>query len=176
MKIESSWQTWTEQSNEDCELLTEPKRHLEGIPSPLSNIPGYSHCTGRRQVCSLTSGSPGVVTRHSSAAPASSRPGVSTVELTRRPPSTELWTHQIRGGAELRATLTWVWVWVSCWPFFHHDTLWLGRAPRTCYITFYFCYCYCLLLADLTLQPPWHAHHEGNIRAENLDRERRHWK
>lgn len=33
-----------------------------------------------------------------------------------------------------------------------------------------------LVVTDLALQPPGHAHHEGNIRAENLDRERRHCK
>ena len=26
---------------------------------------------------------------------------------------------------------TWVWAWVSCFPFFHHDILWLGLAPLT---------------------------------------------
>ena len=93
MKIESSRQTWTEQSKEDWRSQKDICRHSQ-FPVKCSYFacdPGYSHWTGRRQVCSLTSGSPGVVTLHSSAAPASSRPGVSTVELTRRPPSTELW-------------------------------------------------------------------------------------
>ena len=51
---------------------------------------GYLHWTGRCQVCSLTSGRPGVLTRHSSSAPASPRSGVIRVEVTRRLPSTEL--------------------------------------------------------------------------------------
>ena len=141
---------------------------------------GYLHWTGRCQVCSLTSVRPGVLTRHSSSAPASPRSGVIRVEVTRRLPSTELCkqrpevTHYT---LHSDAWLTWVWVWVSCWPFFHHDTLWLGLAPRTCYlllsvtIDIYDC----LLLPDLALQPPGHAHHQGNIRAENLDWDRRHW-
>ena len=53
----------------------------------------YSHWTGRRQVCSRTSARPGVLARHSMAAPASPMSGVSTVELTRRPPDRELCKH-----------------------------------------------------------------------------------
>ena len=139
---------------------------------------GYLHWTGRCQVCSLTSGRPGVLTRHSSSAPASPRSGVIRVEVTRRLPSTEL--------CKQRPEVTHCTVRPdspgsgcgSAAGHFSTMTLcdWVGLpAPVICYSQVTIDIYDCLLLPDLALQPPGHAHHQGNIRAENLDWERRHW-
>ena len=116
----------------------------------------HSHWTGSCQACSLSWDRPGVVARHTSSAPASPRPGVIRVELTRRPPSTELWNkvllllatcagdaHLGHGVRQLLPVLP------------PGDPVVGARAP------------------DLALQPPRHARHQRNISPENLDRERR---
>ena len=118
----------------------------------------HSHWTGSCQACSLSWERPGVVARHTSSAPASPRPGVIRVELTRRPPSTELWNkvllllatcagdaHLGHGVRQLLPVLP------------PGDPVVGARAP------------------DLALQPPRHARHQRNISPENLDRERRNW-
>ena len=97
MKIESSWPTWTEQSNEDCELLSpDGAKKTFGRNSQFSVKYSYFSCDPR--LLTLYRQAPGVL-------PDLGQPGRGDPALQRRPRVLQAGSEH--GGADQEAALYW---------------------------------------------------------------------